>query len=392
MSFSLFNKVYVSPDWAYDNAQDRAVFSVNRNQHQYTNMSTLASPGFGTEILHWTASIDDIIGDGDDQYESYAHFMKALYDDDWSGRIYADSASYHKLFFTWLKIAMPNIDRDAAFILYNIIRQRESLVEVDNLSNRSFTANRLSEINTNANAAYTRSEFNTAYDAFNTADTTLASYYTTVRDAVRDDLCIEILIASYLAGDTTIAPLAIKGQRIHSKAIYGIVDDLRRYIRDNIMTEKVRTMTGVTLNWTDETWQTSLQAASTDMNFLFDRTLDAISEDWNYRLLHWDTALDWCQWVIDNTDSDDANDVELQDIIKGSQDMVNRLDAANISNTSIRDTAWTTLINDDINYQGTTKVWHYEYMQEKINTFWIEYLYQLKVANNTTQLNKFSHT
>jgi len=390
MSFNLFDKVYVSPDWAYDNSQDRAVFSVERNQHQYTNMSTLASPGYGTEILHWTASIDDIIGSDEGQHESYAHFIKSLYDNDWSGRIYADAESYHKLFFAWLKVAMPNIDVDSAFILYNITRQREKLVEVDNMSSRSFSAIRVADAM--AEAVYTQSEFATAYNAFNTADTVEASYYTSVRDALRDSLCIEIQLAAYLCGDITITPIAIKGQRIHSKIGFGIVSDLREYIRDNIMTEKVRSMTGVTLNWTDPNWMTSLRAANSDMDFLFDRSYDALVENWEYRVAHWDVGLGWLQWVVDNTNADDANDVELQDVIKGAEGMLNRIDGTNLSNTEIRDTAWEDIIADDITYQGTTKVWHYEYMQEKINTFWIEYLYQLKIAENTTQLNKFSHT
>lgn len=390
MSFNLFNKVYVSPDWAYDNSQDRAVFSALRHQQPYTNMDPTASPGYGTEILHWAASIDDIIGSDEGQYESYAHFIKSLYDNDWSGRIYADTESYHKLFFAWLKVAMPNIDADAAFILYNITRQREKLVEVDNMSSRSFSAIRVADAN--AEAVYTQSEFTTAYNAFNTADTVEASYYTSVRDALRDTLCIEIQLASYLCGDITITPIAIKGQRIHSKIGFGIISDLREYIRDNIMTEKVRSMTGVTLNWTDPDWMTSLRAANSDMDFLFDRSYDALVENWEYRVAHWDVGLGWLQWVVDNTNADDANDVELQDVIKGAEGMLNRIDGTNLSNTEIRDTAWADIIADDIAYQGTTKVWHYEYMQERINTFWIEYLYQLKIAENTTQLNKFSHT
>ena len=390
MSFNLFDKVYVSPDWAYDNSQNRAVFSAARNTSTYTNMNTLASPGYGTDILYWESSVDNIIGDGEGQHESLAHFIKSLYDNDWSGRIYADTESYHKLFFAWLKVAMPNIDADAAFILYNITRQREKLVEVDNMASRSFSANRVADAN--AEAVYTQSEFATAYNAFNTADTVEASYYTSVRDALRDSLCIEIQLAAYLCGDITITPIAIKGQRIHSKIGYGIVSDLREYIRDNIMTEKVRAMTGVTLDWTDPNWMNSLRAANSNMDFLFDRSYDALVENWEYRVAHWDVGLGWLQWVVDNTNADDANDVELQDVIKGAEGMLNRIDGTNLSNTEIRDTAWADIIADDIAYQGTTKVWHYEYMQERINTFWIEYLYQLKIAENTTQLNKFSHT
>jgi hypothetical protein len=390
MSFNLFDKVYVSPDWAYDNSQNRAVFSAARNTSPYTNMNTLASPGYGTTILHWESSVDNIIGSGEGQHESLAHFIKSLYDNDWSGRIYADSESYHKLFFAWLKVAMPNIDVDAAFILYNITRQRESLVEVDNMASRSFSADRVADAD--AEVIYTQAEFASAYNAFNAADTIDSSYYTSVRDALRDTLCIEIQLAAYLCGDITITPIAIKGQRIHSKIGFGIVSDLREYIRDNIMTEKVRSMTGVTLNWTDPNWMTSLRAANSDMDFLFDRSYDALVENWEYRVAHWDVGLGWLQWVVDNTNADDANDVELQDVIKGAEGMLNRIDGTNLSNTEIRDTAWEDIIADDITYQGTTKVWHYEYMQEKINTFWIEYLYQLKIAENTTQLNKFSHT
>ena len=389
MAFNVFNKLYVAPDYAYDAAYNRAIFSEWRNQADYISYDVLDSPGYNSEVLVSTASINDIIGSEEEQYESIAHYLKHLFDTGKEARLYCDEASYMPVFFTWLKIAFPNITVDKAFTIYNLIKQREELVFPDNVDNRTFTAFRLQDKANNVTLS--KADFVTKYNEFNTADTVTDAYYTEVREAVKNDLCIELQLASYLSGNVTIDVISSKTKRILTKVLFAIIDDLRQYIRDNIMTTKVRNMTGITIDWDDQNWEATLRAQSSNMDFLFDASLDSILESSEYRELNIATAVAWCQWVLDNTTEADASDVELYDVVLASQWIVNNADCFS-SDAATRNAAIATLIQADIDFEGSTLIYQNEYLREKINTFWIEYIYQLKKTNNTDDLILISHT
>ena len=387
MAFNVFNKVYVAPDYAYDAAFNRAIFSAHRNQADYVTYDTLDSPGFNSEVLVSAGSINDIIGSEEGQYESIAHYLKSLFDSGVEARLYCDEESYMPLFFTWVKIAFPNINSDKAFTIYNLIKQREELVFPDNVDNRTFTSYRLQDRANNVTLSKT--DFLTKYNEFNAADTVADVYYTEVRDAVKNDLCIELQLASYLSGNAAIDTISVKTKRILTKVVFALIDDLRQYIRDNIMTAKVRTMTGVTIDFDDQNWETTLRAQSSNMDFLFDTSLDSILESADYRELNIATAIAWAQWILDNTTDADASDVELSDLVSASQWIVDNADCFS-ADTATRNTAIATAIQSDIAYQGSTVVFQNEYLREKINSFWIEYIYQLKSANST-DLNLISY-
>jgi hypothetical protein len=389
MAFNVFNKVYVAPDYAYDAAFNRAIFSAHRNQADYVTYDALDSPGYNSEVLVSAESVNDIIGSEEGQYESIAHYLKSLFDSGVEARLYCDEASYMPLFFTWLKIAFPNINTDNAFTIYNLIKQREELVFPDNVDNRTFTSYRLQDkVN---NITLSKADFVTKYNEFNTADTVTDAYYTEVRTAVKDSLCIESQLASYLSGNVTIDVISSKTKRILTKVLFAIIDDLRQYIRDNIMTTKVRNMTGITIGWDDQNWEAALRAQSSNMDFLFDTSLDSILESSDYRELNITTAIAWCQWVLDNTSEADAADVELYDLVAASQWIINNSNCFSSDETA-RNAAIANLIQLDIDFEGSTLIYQNEYLREKINTFWIEYIYQLKKANDTDTLILISHT
>lgn len=414
MAFNLFGKVYVSPDWAYDNGYNRCIFSEWRNQSDYTSYDVLDSPGFESSVLLSTASIMNVVGDGtaantepvmdgssntalsfpadeyNNQYESVAHFLKHLYNEGWGGRLYSDDESYKILFFVWLKIAFPNIDDDNAFILYNIIKQREALIFPDNSDAIGFVVPRLQDRNNSV--ALNKTEFLTEKAEFDTIDTATPEFYTEFRDIVKNDLCMEIQLASYLSGNYPIQNLTEKFRRIASKGVFGHVFALRDFLRENIMTEKVRQLTGVNLQWDDQDWEGTLRAQSTAMDFLFKSEEDAIRQDWNYRQTYIDEAWYWMHWVIDNISEADAEtNVELWNL---RQTCTYNYEWENINsaNTELRDTACADMLAADIDAVVTSMFWSVEYLKEKINTYWIEYIYQLKRANDTATLAKISHT
>ena len=389
MAFNVFNKVYVAPDFAYDSAFNRAIFSAHRNQAEYVTYDALNSPGFNSEVLVSKASINDIIGSDEGQYASIAHYLKSLFDSGIEARLYCDGNSYMPLFFTWLKISFPNISSDISFTLYNLIKQRESLVFPDNADNRTFTSHRIQY--KDLNPTLTKAEFLSAYNEFNSNDTVSAEYYEEVRNAVRDSLCTEVQLASYLAGDISIDSISVKIKRILTKIVFANVDSLREYIRDNIMTAKVRNMSGVNLSWDDQDWEGALRNSSANMNFLFDSSLDAIMESSEYRDTFIDTAIEWNEWVLANTTESDLDDLELNDIIKGAQFIIKYKDAAS-DDDALRNAALPIAIQFDIDFEGSTVIFQTEYLRDKINTFWIEYIYQLKKSNDIDGLKLISHT
>ena len=389
MAFNLFNKAYVAPDFAYDAAYNRYIFSQWRNQADYISYDVLDSPGYNSEVKLSTASINDIIGVEDDKYESIAHFIKYLYESEFEGRIYADNDSYMPLFFTWLKIAMPNYTEDSAFIIYNLVKQREALVFPDNVNAASFVLPRLQDRENDV--TLTKAEFISALNEFNTVDMATEIFYNELRDLVKDSLCIEVQLASYLSAAVDINVLAEKTRKILTKIVYASIDDIRQYIRDNIMTEKVKSWTGVTLSWEDQDWETTLKNKDSNMAFLFDSSPDAIANTEEYRLLNLEFVFAWSQWLIDNTTDEDLNDMQLADMIRASEYIIRHRNVGS-EDAAIRNAAVTNLIEEDRAYHATSNIFDNEYLREKINTFWIEYVYQLKNNGDTDALRKISHT
>lgn len=389
MAFNLFSKVYVSPDYLYDNGYNRCIFSQERNQVEYTSYDMLESPGFESEVLVSTSSVYDLVGEDEAQYDSIAHFLKHIYDEGWEGKLYSDQNSYMPLFFTWLKIAFPNIDNDSAFTLYNIIKQREALVFPDNRDAIGFLVPRLNARSTNV--VLDKTNFLSSKTDFENSDTATPEYYAEIRDVIKNDLSVEVQLASYLSGAIDISSLSDKIRRITTKIAYNIVDDLRDYLRENIMTERVRAMTGITLNWDDQDWEGTLTSQSAEMNFLFSSSEDSIRETYDYRVANIETVWYWHQWLIDNTSDADKNDIQLYDIVKAAT-YSNQWKDITSSDAVVRNPAAELMIEEDVNYSGSTLFFQVEHLREKINTFWIEYLYQQKLAGNTDKLAKFSHT
>lgn len=388
MAFNLFKKVYVSPDFLYDNGYNRIIFSQWRNQAEYTKYDVLESPGFETSVLLSTASVNDVVGTEPDQFPSIAHYLKHLYDQGWEGRIYADQESYMPLFFTWLKICFPNIDENAAFTLYNIIKQREMLVFPDNRDTIGFLIPRLNDRNTNV--ILNKTDFITAHNDFNLNDTATADYYAEIRDAMRSDFCTEIHMASYLANKTTIDDVANKLVRFGTKITFTVIEALKDYIRENIMTERIRTLTGVNLSWDDQDWEGTLRNASPLMDFLFSSSSEAIYADYDYRMRNVSIMIEWLQWIID-IDEQYLDDPDLRDI-RTTAEYCLRHSVGFTTDTAVRNAAAEVAIQEDINFTGTTLVFQTEDFREKVNTFWLEYIYQLSIASNTVELEKISHT
>ena len=150
-------------------------------------------------------------------------------------------------------------------------------------------------------------------------------------------------------------------------------------------------MTGVNLNWEDQDWENVLRNANSDMSFLFDSSLDAIMESAEYRDNFIDVAIKWNEWILTNTTEADLEDLELNDLIKGAQFITTYKNAVSTDDT-LRNTALAELIQFDIDFEGSTVIFQAEYLRDKINTFWIEYIYQLKKQNDTDGLKLISHT
>ena len=389
MSLNLFGKVYLAPDYLYDNAYDRIIFSQERNQAEYLNYDSFDMAGFNSEVIYSGASINNIIGDAEKQYQSIAHYLKHLYDTGFEGRIYADEESWLPIFFSWIKIALPNATNDIIFVIYNTIKQREELVWPDNKDLRTFAVSRLET--KNAEVILDKITLIEKLDAFNLQDTADVNFYNDLRLSLMKDLSVEIQIASYLAGVSDISIISDKIKIIYSKVVFNVLNDLKDYIRDNIMTENVKTLTGVDLSWEDQNWQQTLEQKSEDMGFLFDSSVDSLNTTAEYRLSNIDKAIKWCEWVLANFTSDLENDIELFDIKTASQHIVDNANCFSLdSETSLQ--AIQNLIEFDVNYSGTTLIFQTEYLRDKINTFLIEYIYQMKKNNNIEGLKTISHT
>ena len=389
MSFNLFDKTYVAPDYMYDADVDRVIFSAYRNQAEYIDYRSLNSVGFGTEVKLSTASIDDVVGTDEDQSPSVAHYLRDLYRNRFSGKIFADHYSYMKLFFAWLHIAMPNHTADSAFTVYNLIKQREALVFPDNANNRTFVAPRLNARTTNT--VLTKTEFTEALAEFNSNDTVSAQEYADINAEVRSNLCIEIQLASYLSGNTDISIVTEKTNKILQKIIYANIDDIRQYIRDNIQTDKVRTMTGVEIGYDEQDWESKLRAASDEMDFLFRSDQETVVANSEYRESHTSQMLWWCQWLVDNTIETDAVDMHLSDVLSASK-YISAHGGILSDDVSVRQAECLNILEFDIAQQGTTVIYDQEYLRDRINAFWIAYVYELSENNDTDTLAKLSHT
>ena len=104
MSLNLFGKVYLAPDYLYDNGYNRIIFSQERNQAEYLSYDSFNMAGLNTSVLLSKASVNDIVGEEPDQYQSFAHYLKHLLDSNFEGRIYADDDSWIVIFYYWVKI------------------------------------------------------------------------------------------------------------------------------------------------------------------------------------------------------------------------------------------------------------------------------------------------
>jgi hypothetical protein len=391
MAFNLFNKVYLAPDYLYDNAYNRIIFSYTRNQAEYLNYESFDFPGLNASVFYSGETVKDIIGENQDQYKSIAHYLYQLHDSGFEGRIYADEESWILIFFAWIKIAFPNIDENNMFIIYNAIKQREELVFPDNRHLKTFMIPRLNQ--KESNVILSKDQLISQFNDYKLNDTATEDDYLMFRSSIKNDLCVEIQLATYLAGQQDISILKTKIQNIGSKIIFSVLKDIKDYIRENIMTESVQSLTGVTLKWDDQNWESTLKNKSPEMALLFDSSVEAIQSDYEYRYNNVNAALDWYRWVVDNSTTE--NYKELQYVtglsLDVARDIINTADGFN-SNNEISLTACENIIEWDKNRVATTAVFQGEYLKEKINTFWIEYVYQLSRSNDLTTLRKISHT
>lgn len=389
MSLNLFGKVYLAPDYLYDNGYNRIIFSQERNQAEYLSYDSFNMAGLNTSVLLSKASVNDIVGEEPDQYQSFAHYLKHLLDSNFEGRIYADDDSWIVIFYYWVKIAFPNIDNDQAFVIYNLFNQRENLVFPDDRGFNTFMTSRYDA--KNERVILTKQQFLDKFLELNNNDTATSDYYAEIRESFKPLLPVEIQLASYLSGSSNISILSDKIKRIGSKKIFSILDDIRDYIRENILNEKIKTLTGVNLSFEDQDWLETLTSSSQDMQFLFNYSVEALENSYDYRLENIDMAISWCRWITENTVEEDKNDPELGDIILASEWACNH-EGCFSSNTEISTTAIEAFLQEDINFSGTTLAFQDEYTRDRINTFWIEYVYQMAKANDVVGLSKVSHT
>lgn len=389
MSLNLFNKVYLSPDYLYDNAYNRIIFSADRNQAEYLNYDSFNFPGLDSEVLHSSASVNDLIGESDGQFSSVAHYLKYLLESNFEGRIYADENSWIIIFYYWIKIAFPNIDTDQSFVLYNLIKQRESLVFPSDRGFNTFMASRYYA--KNQNVTLTKQEFIDKFLELENLDTVDSNYYSEIRESFKPVLPIEIQLSSYFAGASDTSILLDKIKRIGSKKVFSILDDIRDYIRENILTEKVETLTGINLSFEDNNWLETLASENEDIRFLFNYSFQALENNYSYRLENIDMAIRWCKWLVENTIAEDKNNPDLGNIILASEWVCNYEECFS-SNTEIAASTVATLLQEDVNFSGTTTIFQEEYSRDRINTFWIEYVYQMAKANDIEGLTKVSHT
>lgn len=390
MSLNLFEKIYLSPDYLYDNGYNRILFSKDRNQAEYLNYDSFEFPGLGASLVHSSASILNIVGTEPGQHASAAHYLEHLYDSGFEGRIYADEESWMIIFYSWIRITFPNIDDDTIFTLYNIVKQRENLVFPINRDLQNFMIPRLNSKSTNP--VLNKTELLEHITTLRSGDTNSDDYYNSVNAKVKNSLSVEIHIASYFSGRATIDPLVDKIQRLGSKSMFSLVQDLRDYIRENIMTENVKSLTGVTLSWDDQDWETTLKNTSSMMALLFNSSAEAIYQDFNYRLANLDTAFQCAQWVIDVTNNTDDQTSELDAGRFAAEYYIKYYDGVFSEDESTRKTTVENLIKEDAAYNGSTFIFQEEQFREKINTFFLEYIYQLYSQNNADKLVKISHT
>lgn len=384
MSLNLFGKIYLAPDYLYDNFYTRAIFSADRNQAEYLNYDTMDHPGYGSGTIISESSIYNIIGEGEGKYLSIAEYLVHLYTNTTQLRIYADADSWLPVFFTWIRIATPNITDDVAFIVYNTVKQRQKLVFPDN-RDKSFMIPRLSY--RNSDVVYTKAEFVQKLAEFKSNDVTTDARYNEIRDIVRNDLPIEIQLASYLAGNVDVSNLTTKMKSIGSKIIFSIVEDVKVQVRENIMTETIKSLSGVNLSWEDQYWETTLRSKSPELDFLFECSIDSLGFDETYREQHIQNAIDVCNWFVANAPLMEGN----VDIYNGAEWVINNAGIFSSDQTVVA-AAIEAAISADVNYSGTTLFFQGEYMIDRINAFLIEYVYQLAAQNNVEGLNKLSHT
>jgi hypothetical protein len=388
MPFNIFNKLYVAPDYLYDNSKSRIIFSQKRNEGDYLTYDSLNHSGFVGEALDSKRSVYEIIGDEKGKHVSVAHYLMDLHTKGTSAKIYADEESYMPLFFTWLRLAMPSVDPDAAFIVYNVIKQRERLVSPDNIAAKSFMITRVAERETNKTLS--KIEFVDQLASFMESDLADQNFYDKVRPRLLDQFSVEVQLASYLSGRAPIDAIAGKLQSIGLKIAYAVLSDIKDYIRENIMTEHVQSLTGINLRWDDQNWEDTIAAKSPTFAFLFDSSIDSIKQESEYRLYNTAQALSWCQWIVDSTDSS-GGDIEWYDIYQAAQWVIENADVFS-NDVSVRNAQVALCVDRDINLPTTTVIFQNEYLRSKINTFWIEYVYQLSKANDIEGLSKISHS
>jgi hypothetical protein len=354
------------------------------------NYDSFNFPGLNTSVVHSSASILDLVGEEPGQYASAAHYLEYLYDSGFEGRIYADEESWMIIFYSWVRITFPNIDEDTIFTLYNIVKQRENLVFPINRDLQTFMIPRLNT--KNSNLVLNKEQLIEYISLLRPSDTNTQEYYNSVNTKVKNSLSVEIHIASYLSNRATVDPLVDKIQRLGSKSMFSLVQDLRDYVRENIMTESVKSLTSVTLSWDDQDWETTLKNTSPMMDLLFDSSSDAIYEDFEYRLSNLDTALQWAQWVIEVTNNTDDQITELDSMRFSANYIVQYYAGVFSEDESIRKNTVQSLITEDLTFSGSTFLFQEEQFREKINTFLLEYIYQLSAAGNIEKLEKLSHT
>jgi hypothetical protein len=390
MSLNLFGKAYLAPDYLYDNGYNRILFSKERNQAEYLNYDSFNFPGLNASVIYSGSSILDLIGEEENQYLSAAHYLEHLHESGFEGRIYADEESWMMIFYSWIRITFPNIDDDTIFTLYNIIKQRENLVWPINRDLQTFMIPRLN--NKNTNLVLNKEQLLEYITSVKSADVNTQDYYTSVNSKVKNDLSIEIQMASYLSNRFDIDVLVDKIQRFGSKILFSMIEDLKDYIRENIMTESVRDLTESTLSWDDQDWEGTLRSTNSLMDFLFNSSSEAIYANYDYRMQNISIMFEWAQWVVSITDESDLQNPDLKDIKSTAEYIVNHYPGVFSEDEATRKAAIANIIAEDVAFSGSTFIFQGEDFREKINTFLIEYVYQLSAADNVEKLKKLSHT
>lgn len=189
--FHLFKKVYIDFDDKINMSYDRIICS---SEYGGKKDSVDLSKVFYGELIASEKSVDELIG-SKKTFQSFASLLELVNNrvDQYGSRvfIYCDKESYYKLAIKWMKIILPNCDDDSAWKFF-----KSHIFKEKNFVNSRLSASARfaegSDLWLNA-----ESQFKSYWDQEKIDDETRKTY-STILNAVKENIRIEFLLASYL--------------------------------------------------------------------------------------------------------------------------------------------------------------------------------------------------